>query len=80
MNPDDLVKGELYQVDMGDFADRWQRRIAATGHFNWHGEIVLYLGSENPSNHKHITNHCFYAEGKQRLVDRHFLKFMKELK
>ena len=67
MNPDELVKGELYRTDMPNFS-------------RYHGELVLYLGSESPPKYKHITNYCFLLKGRQRVVDRHFLKNVKELK
>ena len=71
MNPDDLVKGELYQVDLDAIA-------IASAFLN--NKIVLYLGSENPLLNLSVTNYCFLVGGEQRVVDRYFLKNIKELK
>ena len=70
MNPDDLVKGELYQID-GD--------IYAWRHL--HDEITLYLGSYRVDiRHGRGTIYRFLVKGQQRDVNSHFLKYIKELK
>ncbi len=67
MNPDDLVKGELYQVDDDDHG--------------WHDEIILYLGSYRGfDRHGRGTIYQFLVKGQQRDVNSHFLKYIKELK
>jgi len=71
MNPNELVKGELYQVVIG-------RRFAAFG--AWSNKIVLYLGIKNTRLHSGITNYCFLLDGEQKQVGQYFLKNIKELK
>tara|TARA_R110000824_G_scaffold148782_1_gene318680 strand:- start:495 stop:698 length:204 start_codon:yes stop_codon:yes gene_type:complete len=67
MNPDDLVKGELYQVGAPDR--------------EWHDEITLYLGSYRGfDRHGRGTIYQFLVKGQQRDVNSHFLKYIKELK
>ena len=73
MNPDELVKGELYQVDLDAVA-------IASASAVWNNKIVLYLGSENSYISSAVNNYCFLVGGQQRLIDRHFLKNIKELK
>ena len=70
MNPDDLVKGELYQID-GD--------IYAWRHL--HDEITLYLGSSRGFDRLgRGTIYQFLVKGQQRDVNSSFLKYIKELK
>jgi hypothetical protein len=67
MNPDDLVKGELYQIYDDDHG--------------WHDEITLYLGSYRVDiRHGRGTIYRFLVKGQQRDVNSHFLKYIKELK
>ena len=68
MNPDDLVKGELYQID-GD--------IYAWRHL--HDEITLYLGSYGDGGHWAFI-YRFLVKGRQEHVNKHFLGYLKELK
>jgi hypothetical protein len=74
MSPGDLKKGELYQADMfGYTANDRSKEL-------WHNATVLYLGSENPNGNKLITNYRFLVREQQRLTDRTFLQYIKELK
>ena len=73
MNPDELVKGELYRVVIG-------RRVLGVGHAAWDNKIVLYLGIKITRLRSGITNYCFLLEGEQKQVGGYFLKHIKELK
>ena len=75
MNPNELVKGELYQVVVGRRIGRNLHELGA-----WSNKIVLYLGIKNTRLHSGITNYCFLLEGEQKLVGQYFLKNIKELK
>ena len=74
MSPDELKKGELYQADM--FGCTFNSDIKKL----WDNALVLYLGSENPKRNKLITNYRFLVREQQRLTDRSFLQYIKELK
>ena len=73
MSPEKLKKGELYQADMfGYTANNNVKRV-------WDNALVLYLGSENPNGNKLITNYRFLVKEQQRLTDRTFLQYIKEI-
>jgi len=74
MSPDELKKGELYQADMFGYTSNDNLKKL------WDSAIVVYLGSENPNGNKLITNYRFLVREQQRLTDRTFLEFIKELK
>jgi len=74
MNPDDLVKGELYQAVMFGYTS-----IDSVKKL-WDKQLVVYLGSENPKKNKLITNYRFLVREQQRLTDRTFLQYLRELK
>jgi len=74
MNPDELKKGELYQADMFGYTSNSDIKKL------WDNALVLYLGSENPKRNKLITNYRFLVREQQRLTDRSFLQYIKELK
>ena len=74
MSPDELKKGELYQADMFGYTSNDDIKKL------WHNTIVVYLGSENPKGNKLITNYRFLVREQQRLTDRTFLQYIKELK
>ena len=74
MSPDELKKGELYQANMFGYTSNDKTKKL------WHNTIVVYLGSENPKGNKLITNYRFLVREEQRLTDRTFLQYIKELK
>jgi len=74
MSPDELKKGELYQADMFGYTSNDKIKKL------WSNAIVVYLGSENPKGNKLITNYRFLVREQQRLTDRTFLQYIKELK
>ena len=73
MSPEKLHKGKLYQAHM----------CAYTSNDNikklWDNQLVVYLGSENPNGNKLITNYRFLVKEQQRLTDRSFLQYIKEI-
>jgi hypothetical protein len=73
MSPSDLVKGELYQADMFGYTSNNEVKKL------WNNELVIYMGSENPKGNKLITNYRFQVREQQRLTDRSFLQYIKEI-
>tara|TARA_R110000824_G_scaffold344182_1_gene530808 strand:- start:249 stop:476 length:228 start_codon:yes stop_codon:yes gene_type:complete len=73
MSPDKLKKGELYQTDMFGYASNNDIKKL------WDNQLVVYLGSENPNGNKLITNYRFLVKEQQRLTDRSFLQYIKEI-
>tara|TARA_Y100000590_G_scaffold69526_1_gene75906 strand:- start:185 stop:409 length:225 start_codon:yes stop_codon:yes gene_type:complete len=74
MSPENLIKGELYQADMLCYwANDSTKKM-------WDNQLVVYLGNENPKKNKQITNYLFLVREQQRLTDRSFLRFIKEIK
>ena len=73
MSPEDLKKGQLYQADMLGYTSNNDIKEL------WHNELVIYMGSENPKGNKLITNYRFQVKNQQRLTDRSFLRYIKEI-
>ena len=74
MSPDNLMKGEIYRADMFGYTSNDSVKKL------WDNQLVVYLGSENPNKNKLITNYRFLVREQQRLTDRSFLRFIKEIK
>ena len=73
MTPEKLKKGELYQADMLGYTSNSHIKKL------WDNELVIYMGSENPKGNKLITNYRFQVRNQQRLTDRLFLQYIKEI-
>jgi len=74
MNPDDLVKGELYRAVMFGYTSNDSVKKL------WDNQLVVYLGGQSPEKNKLITYYRFLVREQQRLTDRTFLQYIKELK
>ena len=73
MSPEKLKKGKLYRADMSGYTSNNDIKKL------WDNALVLYLGSENPKGNKLITNYRFSVREQQRLTDRSFLQYIKEV-
>jgi hypothetical protein len=73
MSPEKLKKGELYQANMFGYTSNDDIKKL------WDNQLVVYLGSENPNGNKLIVNYRFLVKEQQRLTDRSFLQYIKEI-